>query len=323
MPRLVAGLVVAGLLAGGCGSDAKESSPTTTEASTSTTLPATTELPGTTLTGDGAFMGPLSTVPVGELDIAFRQFGTGPDLLLIAGQASAMNTWPIPTLADLAADHRVTIYDNRDLGSTSDVTAPFTLEDLADDADGLITALGLDHPAVFGWSTGGEVALLLAVDHPDALSSLLITGATPGGPESIQPPPEIVELFADPNPDTAALLDVLFPPEDQEGLDTFLTSYGSFPSEPNAADATAQYDAAEKAYWAAPEPDLSSIAVPALVMNGSEDYAVPPANATYIADRIGDGARLEIDDGGRHAWFVTHPDHFHDLVADFFATDPA
>ena len=161
------------------------------------------------------------------------------------------------------------------------------------------------------------MALLLAVDHPDALSSLLITGATPGGPESIQPPPEIVELFADPDPDTAALLDVLFPPEDQEGLNTFLTSYGSFPSEPNAEDATAQYDAAERAYWAAPEPDLGSISVRALVMNGSEDYAVPPANATYIADRI--GAQLDIDDGGRHAWFVTHPDHFHEVLADFYA----
>jgi hypothetical protein len=75
-------------------------------------------------------------VPVGELDIAFRQFGAGPDLLLIAGQASAMNTWPIATLTELAEDHRVTIYDSRDLGSTTDTTGAFTLADLADDADG-------------------------------------------------------------------------------------------------------------------------------------------------------------------------------------------
>jgi len=309
--------MAAGLVLVGCADDDSSSPSSTTAATTSTTLPTPTEVPGTTLTGDGALLGPLSTVPVGDLDVAFRRFGTGPDLLLIAGQASPMNTWPIPTLTDLAADHRVTIYDGRDLGSTSDVTEPFTLEDVADDAYGLIRALGLEDPAVLGWSTGGEVGLLLAVRHPDALSSLMITGATPGGPKSVLPPPDVVELFADPNPDTAKLLDVLFPPEDEEGLQRFLTSYTSFPSEPNADDATARYDIAERAYWAAPEPDLAGIDVPVLVMNGSEDYAVPPANATYIADRIGSGAEVELDEGGRHAWFVTHPDHFHDLVAGF------
>src|SRR3954468_15878542 len=210
--------VLSAVLAASCGggSDQATRSPTTAARAatnaTSTTLPITEAVPGSQLAGDVAFLGPSRTVKVGDVTMAFRRFGAGPDLLLIAGQASPMSLWPASLLRELAAGHRVTIYDNRDLGDTKAPRLPFDLTDLADDAAGLITALGLRRPQVFGWSTGGEIGLLLASRHPDALSKLAITGATPGGPRSVQPPPEIVELFADPNPDTNKLFDVLFSP---------------------------------------------------------------------------------------------------------------
>jgi pimeloyl-ACP methyl ester carboxylesterase len=52
-------------------------------------------------------------------------------------------------------------------------------------------------------------------------------------------------------------------------------------------------------------------------MNGANDYTVPPANARYIAARIGKNARLELDAGGRHGWFIEHPAHFQTLMANF------
>jgi pimeloyl-ACP methyl ester carboxylesterase len=54
-----------------------------------------------------------------------------------------------------------------------------------------------------------------------------------------------------------------------------------------------------------------------LVMNGDADPLAPPANAAYIAERIGDNARLEIDRGTRHGWFIEHPDRFLGLMTDF------
>jgi pimeloyl-ACP methyl ester carboxylesterase len=249
--------------------------------------------------------------------MAFRQFGSGPDLLLIAGQASQMSQWPVSTLAMLAKKHRVTIYDNRDLGNTTFTTQPFTLTDLADDAAGLITALGLQRPAIFGWSTGGEIGLLLAVRHPDVLSALAITGATPGGPNSVQPPEAINKLFADPNPDIPKLLDVVFSPSGAAAQKQFIADIVKVPQPPSSPHAPAKYDVAERDYWAQPEPKLDAIMVPTLVMNGTADYAVPPANATYIAAHIGKRARLELDTGGRHGWFIEHPVHFETLMASF------
>src|SRR5262249_42841878 len=170
---------------------------------------------------------------------------------------------------------------------------------------------------VFGWSTGGEIGLLLAIRHPKDVSKLAITGATPGGPKSVLPPPDVVALFASPNPDLTKLLDVLFSPNGATAQQKFLADYAMVPHHDSAKDATAKYDAAEKAYWSAPEPGLSAIKMPVLVMNGDADYAVPAANARYIAKRIGANARLTLDPGGRHAWFIEHPDHFYALMDRF------
>jgi len=294
------------------------SAATPTAAPTPATAAGPTEIPNTTLSGDLAFLGPIRTVPVGALSMAYRQFGSGPELLMIAGQAGPMSIWPASTLAALAGHFHITIYDNRDLGNTTDTSRPFALTDLADDAAGLIAALGLDRPAVFGWSMGGEIGLLLAVRHPDALSSLAISGATPGGPNTVLPSPDILECLGSEEPQ-CDLLATLFSatPAGAEATDRFLASFRTVPQEPLVPGTATKYDRAERAFYAGDEPDLDAIAVPVLVMNGESDPVTPPANATYIAERIGDNARLEIDPGTRHGWFIEHPDRFLELMTDF------
>ncbi len=287
----------------------------------STTVPrvAPTEIPNSALAGDVAFLGPIYTVPVGDLTMAYRQFGSGPDLVLIAGQASPMSVWPASLLAALAEHARVTVFDNRDLGYTTATATPFTLEDLADDASGLIGALGLDRPDVLGWSTGGEIGLLLAIRHPENLSSLAITGASPGGPQSVLPPPELVECFASDTP-TCDLLATLFSdsPSGADATTRFATDYAKLgPQPPTVAGTGAKYDQAEQAYWSGDEPDLDAITMPVLVMNGGLDPAVSPSNAQYIARRIGDNATLEIDPEGLHGWFIEHQDRFLELITPF------
>jgi pimeloyl-ACP methyl ester carboxylesterase len=295
-------------------------------AASATELPTTTavtvaptEIPNSALEGDVAFLGPIYTVPVGDLTMAYRQFGAGPDLVLIAGQASPMSVWPASLLAALAEHARVTVFDNRDLGYTTATTTPFTLEDLADDVSGLIGALELDRPDVLGWSTGGEIGLLLAIRHPENVSSLAITGATPGGPQSVLPPPDLIECFASDTP-SCNLLDVLFSdsPSGADATARFAADYVKLgPQPPTVAGTGAKYDHAEQAYWSGAEPDLDAITVPVLVMNGGSDPAVPPSNAQYIAERIGDNATLEIDPNGLHAWFFEHQDRFLEVITQF------
>ena len=307
-------IVAVALLVASCSSGSADSTRATSKIAP---RPSPKVLRNTQLEGDLAFLGPIQTVPVGRFAMAFRQFGHGPDLLLICGQASSMSVWPATMLAALAEHHRVTIFDNRDLGQTATAAKGFTLPDLADDAARLITTLGLHRTAVFGWSTGGEIGLLLALRHPEVLSALAVTGATPGGPRSVLPPADVIELFATANPDTTKLLDILFSPSGAAAESAFIADYSKVPQPTLTPEAAAKYDEAERVYWRTTEPDLHSIKVPVLVMNGSDDYAVPVTNATYIARRVGTKARLELDPGGRHAWFLEHPDHFAALLASF------
>jgi pimeloyl-ACP methyl ester carboxylesterase len=49
--------------------------------------------------------------------------------------------------------------------------------DMAEDVYALIEKLDLDHPAVFGWSDGGNIALQLEVLHPGTLGAIITSGA--------------------------------------------------------------------------------------------------------------------------------------------------
>lgn len=71
-------------------------------------------------------------------------------------------------------------YDRRCAGLSQYDTAPFTLEDLANDAVDLLDELNIDQAAIVATSAGGPIGLQLALDHPDRVESLVLlnTGAS-------------------------------------------------------------------------------------------------------------------------------------------------
>ncbi|MFW5634264.1 MAG: alpha/beta fold hydrolase, partial [Erythrobacter sp.] len=60
---------------------------------------------------------------------------------------------------------------------------PYTLTDMADDAIGLLDALGIGRAHVVGGSMGGMIAQLMAVHHPERLLSLTSIFSTTGNPK--------------------------------------------------------------------------------------------------------------------------------------------
>jgi pimeloyl-ACP methyl ester carboxylesterase len=72
-------------------------------------------------------------------------------------------------------------FDNRDAGRSTHLPgARYTLEDIADDAVGLLDALRIDSAHVVGASLGGMVAQLMAVRHPSRVRSLASLMSTTG-----------------------------------------------------------------------------------------------------------------------------------------------
>ncbi|EGB16563.1 alpha/beta hydrolase fold protein [Pseudodesulfovibrio mercurii] len=145
----------------------------------------------------------MSRARANGIDIEYDTFGDGKDpaLLLIMGGGSQMIYWEAGFCEMLAGrGYHVIRFDNRDIGlsTTFDeagvpdmaavmagepVTPAYTLEDMADDAAGLLDALGIDRAHVCGASVGGMIAQAVAYRHPARVLSLTCIMSSTGNPD--------------------------------------------------------------------------------------------------------------------------------------------
>jgi len=103
--------------------------------------------------------------------------GDGPAVMLLHGwMATADLNWS-GAYGDLAdAGYRVLAIDHRGHGRGLRPLAPFLLSDCAADAAAALRTLGLAPALVVGYSMGGAIAQLVARDHPDVASGIVLSG---------------------------------------------------------------------------------------------------------------------------------------------------
>jgi pimeloyl-ACP methyl ester carboxylesterase len=136
---------------------------------------------------------------VGDLEIAYDTFGdpADPALLLVMGLGMQLIHWE-PELCELLAERgfQVIRFDNRDVGHSTKVEGPvpkawqallatggaasYTLDDMADDAAGVLDAVGAEKAHLAGASLGGMIAQTLAARHPERVLSLASIMSTTG-----------------------------------------------------------------------------------------------------------------------------------------------
>ena len=146
----------------------------------------------------------MAQLQANGLQIEYDTFGD-PDhapMLLIMGLGTQMTSWPPDFCNALAAHgHYVVRFDNRDVGLSTkfdgvrapgrlryvlnhffhaDLRPPYTLEDMAEDAAGVLDALDIDAAHVVGASMGGMIAQLLTVGHPQRVRTLTSIMSTSG-----------------------------------------------------------------------------------------------------------------------------------------------
>jgi 3-oxoadipate enol-lactonase len=103
--------------------------------------------------------------------------GDGPPVMLLHGWlATADMNWCGTYDALIEAGYRVLAPDHRGHGRGLRSLARFRLADCAADAAAALRALGAAPATVVGYSMGGAIAQLLARDHPDAASGLVLSG---------------------------------------------------------------------------------------------------------------------------------------------------
>jgi pimeloyl-ACP methyl ester carboxylesterase len=103
--------------------------------------------------------------------------GDGPPIMLLHGwMASADLNWWGAYGALVDAGYRVLAIDHRGHGRGLRSILPFRLSDCAADAAAALDLLGAAPATVVGYSMGGAIAQLLAHDHPETVSGIVLSG---------------------------------------------------------------------------------------------------------------------------------------------------
>jgi pimeloyl-ACP methyl ester carboxylesterase len=281
--------------------------------------PVPQQVPNSTLPGAGAFEGPVYTVPVDGIRLGYRQFGKGPKLLMVTGDTAAMSLWMPYLLQPLAEHFRVTIFDNRGVGySTDNVAVKLTVPLMARDTAGLIRALALKRPTLAGWSMGGEIGITLAELYPSLLARLVTSGGDAGSTHTIPPPLGLIKRLN--SGSLSAALKLLFPPTPpgQAAQTQFVQSYVAIPQEQLSKVTLRRQERAELAFLRYPKVwnGLGDITTPVLVTNGALDQGVPVKNARTL-HRLIPHSQLSIFAGAAHGMMFQDAAKFTARVARF------
>jgi pimeloyl-ACP methyl ester carboxylesterase len=137
--------------------------------------------------------------PANGIEIAYETIGdpSDPALLLVMGLGMQLIHWDRELCEQVAArGFRVIRFDNRDAGRSTQIDAPvpnlvramagfkidapYLLDDMADDAFGLLDHLGIEAANVVGASMGGMVAQAMAIQRPERVLSLTSIMSTTG-----------------------------------------------------------------------------------------------------------------------------------------------
>lgn len=104
--------------------------------------------------------------------------GSGPPLVLLHGNLSTIVTSFGKVIPTLAETRRVIAIEQQGHGHTADIDRPFSVGQWAEDTTALLRHLGIEQADFFGYSSGGGVALDIALRSPDLVRKLVFAGGT-------------------------------------------------------------------------------------------------------------------------------------------------
>jgi pimeloyl-ACP methyl ester carboxylesterase len=111
--------------------------------------------------------------PVNGLKMYYEIYGSGQPLVLLHGGMTTLDDFAF-VLPTFAGTRQVIAFERQGHGHTADIDRPFSLEQWADDTAALLDHLNIEQADIFGYSTGGSVALSFALRHPQRVRKLIL-----------------------------------------------------------------------------------------------------------------------------------------------------
>ena len=262
----------------------------------------------------------------GAINLEYFTEGSGPPLLMVMGFAGSAHTWGQPFVEALNRHFTTIRFSNRGTGDSDKPTEQTTVRMMADDAVALLDTLGIERPHALGISMGGYISQELAINYPDRVNGLALGCTGVGGPNAVMSDQQTMQAMAfDPSlpiqdiirKSWYALVSDSFQETGKAFLEDMLLAIMAHPTPMDTIikqiGAISGHNVAERD---------AAITAPTVVIHGSVDRLVPPANGDQVAAAIR-GAERKAIDGVGHMFFWEKPEEAAKLVTEFLSRVPA
>lgn len=262
------------------------------------------------------------------IQLEYESFGSEADaaILLIMGLGGHLTRWNRELCALLVARcYRVIRFDNRDCGLSThfddapvpdlralqndqSVALPYTLDDMAADSIGLLSALNIRRAHLVGASMGGAIAQIAAARYSERVLSLTSIMSSSGNPALPPPTPSAAialfaslprqrdreSIIADSIARYATLESPAYPTDRNRLRQLFADEYNrNFDPRGVARQLAALIANGDR------RPLLQTITAPTVVVHGTADQLIPAACGEDVARNI-PGAEMRLIDGMGH-----------------------
>ncbi|WCR11188.1 3-oxoadipate enol-lactonase [Paracoccus stylophorae] len=250
---------------------------------------------------------------VNDVDLHYADQGPvdGPAVVFSNSLGTDFRVWD-PLLPHLPDGLRILRHDKRGHGLSQETPGPYSIEQMADDAAGLIRHVGLSRVVFVGLSIGGLIGQSLAARHPDLLAGLVISNSAARIGDAAMWNDRIAAIRADGLASIAApTMERWFSPAfrdsgaaapwqrmlERQPLEGYVACCAALASA-DLRDATAQLD------------------LPVQLIAGALDGSTPSDLVRDTADLIAD-ARFDVIDGAGHIPCVEAPGAYAAILTRF------
>lgn len=244
----------------------------------------------------------MPTAAVNGIELAYDVHGDGPPVLLICGTGQPAAMWAMTGTLDAFPGHSIITFDNRGIAPSSVPTGPYTVEQLADDAIGLLDHLDVGPAVVLGASLGGTITQRVALQRPDLVrAAVFVVGVnriSTFGLATVRALLDLHETMPDPPASVVTALmgtALVAPPQwgDDAVVEAMLSLTGVV-IPPDRTGLLGQYHA--NLAWAQRDhlDELADLSMPALAFAAEFCSIFPPAQVRAAVDRMPDGRYVEL-----------------------------
>lgn len=257
---------------------------------------------------------PTRTIDVHGLAFAYRELGpdSGVPVIFFHHLMAVLDDWDPRVIDGIAKQRRVIAFDNRGVGASGGAV-PDSVEEMGRDAILFIRAMGFQKVDLLGFSLGGGVAQMVALQAPELVRRIVLAGTGPrggGGIEAVTKVAAVAYL-------KAALTwrdarHFLFFPRTPEGKRAAKDYFAALAERTQDRDKPismqarrAQLKAIKAAGLGAPD-DLSRITHPVFIANGDNDLMVASQHSADMARRLPNAKLTLYPDSGHGGVFQYH-----------------